>query len=773
MVTVPEYQSNVATRPIFQSKLDVKADAENFGAAIGRGMVKLSEGMEKLETSISNVKAAKAAAAEAEREKQQGTVKGAGAAEQKAPDPKALDNVMRAKDRETQLAAWDRNARYGEGGFMTLTGQAAVDGRADYERRLMEKRKEIGADLTGEAAELYGRAADARINASLQSAVVYSGQQRKVWFQQNAAQRVDSFARDAVVNFTRPDLVTKNVAAGLLELQEQGRLEGWSGDTMMARGSAFVSGVHRDITLRLAEDDPIAADHYRNDHAGQMTGADSDMLTEALEGEISNEHSKREAGAILTRGRQVSTLAADAAGDLVDAGESTGRTVADAGPTRFRQALAARAAGGGAEAVDRLGESFAMNLAAMIEDAPPAIRDGLEIIGSAKGAANAVDLGWNGRPLKSGAAPRQVFDYVHDNAARYGMYFPITDDPEQAAPFSTRGGTVAPRGNKVSPRALGPSADDIDKSLADIRDEKVRQLTQRRIQTTLETQARAEDARIKQAKAELWRAIDEGKTPDDVPREIRQVAGMEAVSAAWNYMQTAAKGRAGQVDEVLLYDMRRYAAMDPDGFAEVDLSDYRGRLGGAFSQVADLQVATLTRQAEVKREGLQLAKAFAESETQLEAVGITANGKHGAEQQAAIQQIARFQNALAAEMAAFKKVNNGKSPSELDISSMRNELLLPLVLREPRFLWWDNERVIPAFEVITQPENSVIEVLDWADLPVNSRQALELDLARKMGERPTEAQVKAYYKDIAADSQRTTSAQPSGSATPRPAAPNK
>ncbi|MFS2179041.1 hypothetical protein ACCC98_24355 [Rhizobium pisi] len=56
MVTVPEYQANVATRPIFQSKLDVKADAENFGAAIGRGMGDLSKGIENLGTSISNVK---------------------------------------------------------------------------------------------------------------------------------------------------------------------------------------------------------------------------------------------------------------------------------------------------------------------------------------------------------------------------------------------------------------------------------------------------------------------------------------------------------------------------------------------------------------------------------------------------------------------------------------------------------------------------------------------------------------------------------------------
>ena len=741
MVTVPEYQANVATRPIFQSKLDVKADAENFGAAVGRGMGELSKGIESLGTSISNIQAAKKAAKEQhekeEREKQQGAAKGTGAVEKAVSDVNTLDNAMRAKERESQLAAWDRDARYGKGGFMTLTGQAAVDGRADYEKRLLEKQKEFGAGLPAEAADMYGRAANARVNASLQSAVVHSSQQRKAWFRDNTAARVDSFAKDAVVNFTRPDLVTKNVAAGLLELQEQGRLEGWRGDTMMARGSEFVSGVHRDITLRIAENDPIAADGYRKAHARQMTGADNDILAQALESEISNEHSKREAGTILMQGRRASAPSGDAGGDLpgdlVDAGAPSGRTVGGGGPTRLRQSLSARVPTKDTAAIDGRDESFATNLAAMIEDAPPAIRDGLQIIGGSKGAANAVDLGWNGQPLKSGQAPKEVLDYIHDNAARYGMYFPISDDPEQAGPFSTRGGTVAPRDNRVAPRALGPSTDNIEESLDGITDPRVRELTRRRVQTSLETQSRAEEARMKQAKAELWRAIDEGKTPDDVPREIRQAAGMEAISAAWNYRETAAKGRAVQSDEVLLYDMRRYAATDPDGFANVDLNDYRGQLSTeAIRELTEMQTAAPAKKAEMRREGQQLADAFAQSEAQLESIGISAKGRKGPEREAVIRQIARFQNALASDMAAFKRENNGKSPSELDITSMRNKLLLPMVLREP--------------EPVS--ESPVVDVADWADLPTDAKQALSLELSRELGREPNEAEVMGYYKGI-------------------------
>ena len=738
MVTVPEYQANVATRPIFQSKLDVKADAENFGAAVGRGMGELAKGIESLGTSISNVQTQreKDKAAKEEREKQQAAAKGAGTVEKAVSDVNALENAMRAKESESQLAAWDREARYGKDGFMTLKGQAAVDGRADYEKQLLERQKEFGAGLPAEAADMYGRAANARVNASLQSAVVHSSQQRKVWFRDNTAARVDSFAKDAVVNFTRPDLVTKNVAAGLLELQEQGRLEDWSGDTMMARSSEFVSGVHRDITLRVAEDDPIAADGYQKDHAGQMTGADHDVLTQALESEISNEHSKREAGTILTQGRRDSAPSRDAGGDLpgdlVDAGTPSGRTVAGGGPTRIRQGLAARAPGKDTAAIDGLNESFATNLAAMIEDAPPAIRKGLQIVGGSKGAVSVVDLGWNGRALKSGGAPKEVLDYIHDNAGRYGMYFPMTDDPEQAEPFSTRGGTVAPRSNRVAPRTLGPSADNIEERLASIADPRVRELTQRRVQASLETQSRAGEARIKQAKAELWRAIDEGKTPDDVPREIRQAAGMEAVASAWNYRETAAKGRAVQSDEVLLYDMRKYAATDPDAFANVDLNDYRGRLSPeAIRELAEMQTAA-PEKAEMRREGQQLADAFAQSEAQLDSIGISARGRQGPEREAAIRQIARFQNALASDMAAFKRENNGKSPSELDITSMRNKLLLPMVLREPELV----------------SESPVFDVADWADLPSDSRQALALELTRELGREPNEAEVMGYYKGI-------------------------
>ncbi|TIR44514.1 MAG: hypothetical protein E5X28_16445, partial [Mesorhizobium sp.] len=106
----------------------------------------------------------------------------------------------------------------------------------------------------------------------------------------------------------------------------------------------------------------------------------------------------------------------------------------------------------------------------------------------------------------------------------------------------------------------------------------MRDATRKRLYAVMEAQSKAQEQSERAAKAELWKYMDQGQTPDQVPMEVRQAAGMAAVSAAWSYQETAAKGRAVDSDQTLLYDMRRYAATNPTEFANYDLNDYRDRL---------------------------------------------------------------------------------------------------------------------------------------------------------------------------------------------------
>ncbi|WP_167480592.1 D-alanyl-D-alanine carboxypeptidase family protein [Mesorhizobium waimense] len=683
---------------------------------------------------------------------------------------------------------------YGDNGFMTLEGRNAVDQRKTFEEEAADKRKEFGAGLSAGAARAYQTASQARLQSVYQQSIVHSAGERKAWFKDASAARVETFANDALVNFNNPATVTKNIAAGQAELRQQGSLLGWDAATLKQREGDYVSGVHKNITLRLAQDDAIAAEKYMKANADQMTGADQYSLNASLETELVAEKSKREAEAILSGGRAVPG-APDATPAVAPPGGG--------GPTRAKAYLEKRSSHQG-RAGDTLylDNSFADNLAAMMQDAPPGIREGLGIFSGyrsnevqkrlfaqsdktghsvafpagyrkpngtiAKGSnhlhGRAVDLSYNGESLAR--APKDVVDWVHENAGKYGLFFPMKHEPWHVEPVGSQGraavsGTVAPRGNTIAPRSVAPSYDDIETKLAAISDPDVRDATRKRLYSALEAQSKAGEQQEKAAKAELWKYIDQGQTPDQVPMEVRQAAGMAAVSSAWSYMDAAAKGRAADSDESLLYDMRKYAATNPTDFANVDLNDYRDRLSKeAIKELTGQQTTALTDQRKAKEDGMTLTTAFSQANTQLEAVGITTAGKQDQEREDAAKRVAQFQNALAAQMEEFKR-STDKAPNQMEIQSMINRLLLPVVIRDQteRSIWnplktpWSmnstTERDGFVFEEGQRGDNSSVDVVvKYGDIPVDLRRGISTDLERELGRKPSEEEVVQRYEDF-------------------------
>ncbi|MER9628385.1 D-alanyl-D-alanine carboxypeptidase family protein [Mesorhizobium sp. M0296] len=757
MVKVPEYQSDISTRPIFQQDLDANATPEAFGAGIGRGMQSAARGLDMAGDAVARVQ--------------------------------ELEDVARAKDADNSYSDWLRERMYGDNGFMTLEGRNAIDQRKTFEEDAANKRKEFGSSLSAGAARAYQTASQARLQSVYQQSIIHTAGERKAWFKDASAARVQTFANDALVNFNNPSAVNKNLGAGIMEIRETGALQGWDADTLKLRESEFTSGVHKNITLRIAQDDPVAAESYMKANAKQMTGADQYALSTSLETELVAEKSKREAEAILSGGRAADVPAASAAD----------RTVRETGPTKARGFLYGRLTGGkGKGSVDGLRESFATNLAAMMQDAPPGIREGLGIYsgyrspehqaelyasavkryGSPAAArkwvappghsqhneGNAVDLAYNGQSLSH--APKNVVDWVHENAGKYGLYFPMKHEPWHVEPMGTRGsagfaGTVAPRSNTVAPRAVAPSYDDIETKLAAISDPDVRDATRKRLYSALEAQSKAGEAQEKQAKAELWKYIDQGQTPDQVPMEVRQAAGMAAVSSAWEYMNKAASGRAVDSDETLLYDMRKYAATNPTDFAALDLNDYRDRLSKeAIKELTGTQTTALTDQRKAREDGMTLTTAFSQAQSQLEAVGITTTGKEDSAREDAAKRVAQFQNALAAQMEEFKR-STQKSPNQMEIQSMINRLLLPVVIRDQteRSIWnplrtpWSlnatSERSGFAFEAGQRSDSETVDVVvKYGDIPIDLRRGISTDLERELGRKPSEEEVVQRYEDF-------------------------
>lgn len=755
MPTVPVYQSDVSLRPIYRQDLEPNATPDAFGASIGRGMQGLAAGLNQAGDAMARVK--------------------------------ELEDVARAKDADNNYSNWLRERMYGDNGFMTLEGRNAVDGRKAFEDEAAAKRKEFGADLTGGAARAYDTASQSRLQGVYGQSIVHTASERKSWFKDASSARVQTLANDALVNFNNPKMVAKNIAAGIMEIRETGALQGWDAATLKLKEGEYTSGVHKNVALRIAATDPIAAETYMKANADQMSGADQYELSNSLKTELIQEKSKREAEAILSDGRQPSTSAEPAQ-------PASGRSLGQAGPTRARAFLQS-VSNKGPASVDNLDDSFATNLAAMMQDAPPDIRKGLgiysgyrspqrqaELFGAAvkkygsvaaarrwvappghsqHNEGRAVDLSFNGQSLSH--APQDVIDWVHENAGKYGLYFPMKHEPWHIEPMGTRGtrafsATVAPRNNTIAPRSVAPSYDDIENRLAGIADPDVRDATRKRLYAVMEAQSKAQEQSERAAKAELWKYIDQGQTPDQVPMEVRQAAGMAAVSAAWSYQETAAKGRAVDSDQTLLYDMRRYAATNPTEFANYDLNDYRDRLSKEdIKELTGLQTNALSDQRKAKENGINITNAFSQADSQLAAVGITTTGKEGSEREAAAKRVAEFQNQLAAQLEEFKRQNQNRPPNQLEIQSMINKLLLPVVIKTPSwsynpfngFSGGTSETNGFVFDAAKRPDDATVDVVvKYTDIPIDLRRGIANDLENELGRKPSEEEVVQRYEDF-------------------------
>lgn len=751
---VPEYQPGVQLRPSNQSGIDVRATPEAFGAGIGRGMQDAARGMGQ---------AGDALAAVAE-----------------------LEGTLRAKERDDQFAAWDREAKYGEGGFLTLEGKAAVDGRAAYEKNLVEKQREFGKGLDPIAGNKYKAASDTRVSQSLDGSIRHAAGARKQWFADATTARLNTFAEEAVAAYADPAKVQFNIAGGQAEIREQARMLGWDADVLKNREAEYISSVRMGVAARLLGDDPLKAKAYFDQHKAEFTGPDQAKFDDAIKVPLKTENVKQHTARILGAAREEATP---------ERAPAAGRTIGSAGPTRARAFLISRAPRG-AYSIDNLDEAFATNLATMIQDAPPSIRDGLGITsghrsrehqerlfaasdGSGKmvarpgrsnhevradGTAKAVDLNWNGRRLDR--APKEVVDWVHKNAGTYGMYFPMSYEKWHIEPNGTRSGggsgaaqrgaTVMPRGPGVAGRVGMPSYDQIETQLAGIKDLDERELTRKAIYGQIDAQGKAEAARQKQIRAEAFNQLETNNVnPFNLDPAIKSEIGIEGMTQLMSYWEKKSTGEDIQSDETLLYDMKRFAAMKPNEFAAIDLTHYMDRLSKKdIRELGDVQTSALKDEGKAKEEGLKITTAINQAEPYLKAAGIrTGDSK---EAQADAQRVAQFNLALIREMEAFQRQNE-KAPTQMDIQSMVNKLLLPVVIKVEKSAWNPTKTPWTAFTEQKQfwfqtdgigemADGGHVDVdVDYDTIPVRDRIEVEVKLAQALGRKPTKQEVEEFY----------------------------
>jgi hypothetical protein len=747
MAQVPTYTPSVADRPILQQSINVQASGEDMGAAIGRGLQAVGQGVQQASRAVFEVQ--------------------------------QLENQARAKEADDAFAAWIRERQYGEGGYMTLSGRAAVEGREAFEKELAEKRMSFGEGLQPGAATMYQGASMARLNSVTNSAVVHQAQERKVWMNDSANARKETFKSDALVNWNVPAAVDKNIAAGQLELREQGALLGWDADRLAREEALYVSGVRHDVALRMMSEDPLAAKAYIEQYRDQLTGEHQFKLDEALEVPLANAEGLK------------------AAADFFDAGSARdpGQPNQGQGPTRAKAALYDRlVVPDRREDVDGLDGSFSNNLAALFDDAP---FEGLGILSGARsterqqelwdaalikygseaearkwvappGKSNhnhgqAVDLSYNGKSLKH--APPEVIEWVHANAGKYGLTFPMSWENWHIEPVTARGGTAVAATGVTTPRASAASRVQIEDYLDTIKDPRAREVARSAIMSRINAEAADADATRKAVQERAFsEMMTQNVSPYSFSPEVQSMIGREGMSNLMTYWDKVSSGEKIETDPQLLYAMSNAYATDPAGFADVDLTPYFAQLSDSDrDKVMGWQQTALTDQRKASEDGAALSSAFSAATTQLEAAGITTTGKTGDQRTQSAQQIAEFQMVLAQEIEAMRAANDGRAPTPIEVQQLINRLLLPVAIRGAG---GDNmPGLIPnpiaslgrlfggvdqsgfLFEVGTRPDGTTVEItMDYQDVPIDMRATIRSSLEVELGRTPTEAEIVDEYE---------------------------
>ncbi|WP_276120380.1 M15 family metallopeptidase [Pararhizobium qamdonense] len=770
MATVPIYQRTERLRPNNQQGITTQATADDFGAAVGRGMGAVAQGLDNAGTAFAQVNALK--------------------------DESLVRQRRNALMEEKRALMNDPST-----GYLNQAGQNALDQRADFEGKLKGLRTKYAEGLSPSQQQLFDRTIDPIENDGLDSIVRHAGGALKDQIVNDAQASANNFMNEALVNSEDPAKADKYIAAGLLEIRNLGQKQGWTADMLDEKERQYTSDATQRMALQIATKSPLAAQDYITKNAKRLSANDKFELDVKLKPIVQEAESDAKAAEALKLGR----AQVDVVQEVVDAAEGggtgprpsqTGRRLEAAGPSRTRALLISKAPGKGAAAVDGLDEGFATNLAALIEDAPPAIRDGLQIMSGertherqkqlfaasdrtgrtvarpghsnheprADGTAKAVDLAWNGQTLKPGKVPQNVIDYVHANAGRYGMYFPMGYEPWHVEPNGTRGTkgtTVASKVDGPVSRSSAPSFDQIQTFLGTIDDPVVRSKTEAKIFQSLDQQDKIRQLNQKGAREQLWEMWQrDGTTPDQAPVDLRIAAGNTAVDSIQESIQKEQEGRA-VTDQNVLFSLNRMAAESPEVFKTMDLTDYYSDLSRADRKaVTDDQNKLLSGDVQAQQTGATYNAAYKQAEQALSSVGLTTTGitsSNTAKVQEMQARIATFQNSLKMEIDQFR-TQKGTTPNYDETQSLINALLMKSIYSEPRGsyspmrLFDDGTSQTDGgfmFERGNAPDGATVKpAVEYQQIPPEWQASIKTALTERTGKAPTKQEIEAEYASV-------------------------
>jgi len=673
MPVVPTYEDRgIRLDPGLNFRDNTHATPEMFGSQVGEGLMKAGQGLTSLGGAVAEVE--------------------------------DLDATNAAKDKSSNFISQVNERTYGENGYLSTSGRASVEGRKGFLADITRMAKEGAKGLSPLAERRYWDAVYVVIGDVTKEANRHEMAQRSVWRATADNNRTAVLSESAIAKPEGSEGVPLMVAAAVAQNDQAARDQGMP-DQKRVEGNAQVAA---DITVarlgKVAESDPKGALTKLELVKGILPKEVYDRLQLSFGKAAGDEEARQGALAFAAGTRK--QLAAAGGGFEPDVGT---------GPTAERTALLDRAKVADAAAVLKLDGPFAINLSAMMEDAPAGAGLGIAFRkGSDDTEGRSVELTYNGDRLDK--APDEVQAWARRNAGRYGLTMPVGGAV----------GVVTAVSDAVAARALRPSLAAIDKHLQSIDDPRRREIAKQAIATSLDLESQQERERLRQAKATLWQRVEAGTPPDALPYTLRQAVGDQAMTVARNYI---GKKQAGPIvtDDMLLADMRLFSAERPEDFALVDLNDYRDRLEDSdLKALAETQAAIGRDGRKARDQGAELTDAFDMAKARLEDAGAILPGEENSGQRR--QLLAEVQNAVYTGLADFRAKNPGIRPAPADVRKMIDKFLLPYYVPLP-----DPRRERPTAAKLS-------------DISPDLRRSITRQLATEYGRKPTDGEVAREYQ---------------------------
>lgn len=653
MPTIPVYNREVSLQPQFTEMNNVRATPEAFGAAVGRGMQDIGQGIDQISKAKFTL-------------------------EQKLQENEGRAAVLRYENSKNQTLL-DPDA-----GIMTRTGVNARGAAKAWQDKAAELRAAASEGLTGAGLEYFNRIVDQDIVQTSGTVLSHEATEMKKGVDQSFVSLIDTYSENAVTYLNDPVASSAAIDNGIQMIRERAVTQGWDKATSDNLVAQFMSDTHKNIALTIAATDPLKAQAYIDENREEMTaeGSNYQSVAAVLKEAVTLRQADQAASAFFTTSRpgvDVENVGDAAKARFAALQEAWGKPLTIT--SGYRDPAYNKKVGGAKDSQHTHGNAFDVDVSGM------SIEERQQLIVAARQAGFA-GVGVYGNSLH--------FDVAGERA--WGDDYTSATVPEWAkealtTPTGAGGGTAAPDagggggGGGGSVNVMDPAAvEDYIASLpADVQD-----LTRKKIYSYFENVAKAETANRNAAKQTLWDTIlQTGALPTDV--SVLSAAGMEAVSAAQTYLDRGAPPE--QTNESEFRKLIEMKAGDREAFVKVDLNEYRNLMTEADFSALQKDQRTMLEQGAAQ---LDFKVAHDLSKQVVEAQIGPAPSTSEAEDRAAYDaRLNAFYRAVEADMRAYQQANK-VVPLYDDILKMVTARALPTIEAEDG---WGSEATGMQFEM--------------------------------------------------------------------------